>query len=112
MATQPVTTTSRTGTNLTSLAVAANSGGDDWVNTGNELLYIETNGTAITLTLTLAATIDGQSATSKTVSIGANEEWIVGPFPIANYNNTTTGKAAISYSAVTNVKILIFKVGT
>ena len=113
MATLTVNTVNHPGYDITTNAVAADVAGDTWLNTGAQMAAI-TNGdvSSKTVTLVYAATFDGASPTNKTIAIPAGHTAIVGPFNPALYNNATTQKASITYSAVTNVTICVFQPGT
>lgn len=115
MAVQTVSTLNHgAGLNLTTLAVAADAAlSDKWLGTGNEMLFITLGATPITLTLTygVGGTVDGQTLPSKTFSLLANNNYLMGPFPTGLYLDSN-GYVNIGYSAVTNVKILVFTKGT
>jgi len=111
MAQLTIQTIARTGINLTDLAVAADAAGDKWANSGQEFIaVINSGGSAVTVTLNFAATLDGQSATNRTVSVPAGKTMFIGPFPQSLYNDSA-GNAEIDYSAVTSVKVSAFKQG-
>jgi hypothetical protein len=87
---------------------AAAGGGDKFVNTGNELLYIK-NGGGSTITLTLdAQTVAGLTITDPTVSITAGQEKIIGPFD-PRYFTDSSGFLNLSYSAVTSVTVAVIQ---
>ena len=89
-------------------AAAAAVGGDKFVNTGNELLYIK-NGGGSTITLTLdAQTVAGLTITDPTVSVAAGAEKIVGPFD-PRYFTDSSGFLNLSYSAVTSVTVAVIR---
>lgn len=115
MAVQAVQTLNHTaGLNLTSLAVAADGAlSDKWTNTGVEMVYVQVGSTGITLTLTYGTggTIDGKVLPNYTFVLATTTNYMFGPFPTGLYNDGN-GQVTISYTAVTNVKILVFKLGT
>jgi len=74
--------------------IAANqdtaSATDEFVNTGKALLLVEhtnSGGTTATLTISMQKTVDGLTVADRTVSIGAGETHLVGPFPTEYYND-------------------------
>lgn len=110
MAVLTVQETSRAGLNLSG-AVAAAGGGDSFANTGVELLYISNAGVgAITLTLDIQQSVDGQAVTDRTVSIASGARQIVGPFPSAVYNDANS-RMNVGYSGVVSVTVMAFKAG-
>lgn len=89
-------------------ATAAAGGGDKFLNTGNELLYIK-NGGGSPITLTLdAQTVAGLAITDPTVSVAAGAEKIVGPFD-PRYFSDSSGFLNLSYSAVTSVTVAVIQ---
>lgn len=87
---------------------AAAGGGDKFVNTGNELLYIK-NGGGGSITLTLdAQTINGLTITDPTVTVAAGVEKIIGPFD-PRYFTDSSGFLNLSYSAVTSVTVAVIQ---
>lgn len=89
-------------------AAAAAGGGDKFVNTGNELLYIKNGGVgSITLTLD-AQTVAGLTITDPTVAVAAGAEKIVGPFD-PRYFTDATGFLNLTYSGVTSVTVAVIQ---
>jgi hypothetical protein len=110
MATLTVQSTSRSG--LDAAGSAADALGDEWPNTGVEMVLIKNGGgSGITVTLDIKSTVDGAAVTDPTVSIGAGVTKLIGPFPPPYYNDSTTNRAKVSYSGVTSVTVLAFKPG-
>lgn len=113
MASLAVQTSDRAGItwNLTDNATAAGASGDYFANDGSTLLFI-VNGdvadTTLTETLSPTATVDGQAATSRTVTITAGKSYILGPYPTVNYSDVN-GNMNLAYSSVTSLKVLPFK---
>ena len=107
MATLTVTSTDRAGTvSITGIGVAAASGGDAMPNTGNQTVVIKNgSGSSITVTFPLTATLDGQSATSKTVTVTAGSIVEVGPFDPTKYNDGN-GRVNWTYSAYASVTVM------
>lgn len=87
MATEALTRqkTTRDGAqvNLQSVTIAD---GFTFPNDGKTLLYVENTAGALTLTFTIQKTLDGQSTTRAEV-VTASENWVLGPFPPAIYND-------------------------
>jgi hypothetical protein len=110
MATLTAQTTDRTGAEVSLAACAA--GGDEFVNTGNEFIYIE-NGAVAAQTVTIAtpATVDGLAVADRTVEVPAGENWIFGPFPVNTYNDGNA-KVQLTYSAVATLNIAVLKLGS
>ncbi len=98
-----------TGLDSSALFTAAAGGGDTLVNTGREFIYIK-NGDAspITVTFTTAGTHKGLALTDPTVTVGATDEQIIGPFSVGPFNNTS-GQVAVAYTAVTSVTVAVFQ---
>lgn len=94
-------------TGLTPSFVAATGGGDDWINTGREFLYVK-NGDASPMTVTVNSRVLSNYATDVDVevSVPASSEKLIGAFPTQRFNDSTN-KAAISYSAVTSVTVAV-----
>ncbi len=88
------------------------SAADEFVNTGKAFLLADhTNGGGTTATLTIAVqkTVDGLAVADKTITIGAAETHLLGPFPTEYYNDVD-GKVQLAmsggYSDVTYTLIL------
>lgn len=110
MATLAVTPISRAGLDVTGVAADA-ALSDEFPNTGFEFVEIKNGGGApITVTLDIKPTLDGAAVVDPTVSISNGVTKIIGPFPPAFYNDSTTQRAKVSYSAVTSVTIKVFKI--
>ncbi len=108
MATLTVITPTYTGATFSPASAAG--GGDKFVNTGNELLYIK-NGGGSTITLTLDAQPVpgvGLTITDPTVSVTAGQEKIIGPFD-PRYFTDSSGFLNLSYSAVTSVTVAVIQ---
>jgi hypothetical protein len=113
VALQTVHLTSRAGIDLDATAIAADTGlTETWPGTGSEFLYVNNGGaSALTVTLTISATVDGQPVSSKTVSVPAGARWIIGPFPVASYNDSARN-THVSWSTATSVKVAVFRLGS
>ena len=114
MAALTVQTVDRAGFDLLAGDTACAGGGDYFANTGAEFIYIN-NASVGSITLTIAfastATVDGQSATNRTVVLSASEEDLIGPFPTHLYNDAN-GRVQLTYSGVTSLTIAILKLTT
>ena len=94
------------GVNLGPVAAAA--GGDKFVNTGNELLYIK-NGGGSSINLTLdAQAVSGLPITDPVIAVAAGAEKILGPFD-PRYFTDSSGFLNLSYSAVTSVTVAVIQ---
>lgn len=110
MATLTVATVSRAGVDLGAAAAAA--GGDEFVNTGKEILYIkDTAGGGLTLTIATPGTSDGLAVAERTVVIANNEEKLIGPFQPTGLYNDGDGRVQLTYSDVTGVTVAVFNPG-
>lgn len=109
MATQTVQNVTRAGVNPTYASAAV--GGDEFVNTGKELIHIK-NGDSSNMTLTVATqgTVDGQAVADRTVVVPLGGETVLGPFPTSVYNDTNN-KVQLTYSSVTSLTLGILNVG-
>lgn len=109
MADLTVTNLSRAG--ITPTLGAAGAGGDTFTNSDERAFVVVKNGggSAITVTLDILTTVDGQAVTDPTVSVPASGERWIGPFPRNHYNNAQD-KVTITYSSVTSVTVGVFRV--
>ena len=102
-------TVDRTGLNPTFSNCAG--GGDKFVNTGPEFLYVKNGDVASkTVTIAIQSQPDGQTVTPKSVVIPAGEFRIIGPFP-SMYNDAQS-KVNLTYSAVTSLQLAVLKLTT
>lgn len=110
MATLSVIAAVPTGAIMT--PVAAAGGGDQFLNTGREVLYV-LNGDASPVTLTFApgGLPGGLALATYNVVVAAGEERMIGPFPAALYSNPT-GYVTITYSGVTSLEVAVVRVVT
>lgn len=101
-----------TGLQLDALLVAATSGGDD-APTGAGVLLVVKNADSASHTVTLAtpATVDGDLAIAdRAVTVAAGKTEFI---PLTGrYRNPTTGRASITYDAVTSVTVAVIRVAT
>ena len=110
MATLTATALSRAGIDLTGAAATVTTG-DDWINTGAEVLLVKNGDTnPTTLTIAIPATLDGQAVASRTVAVPAGKTYAIGPFPPNIYNVSATGKVSVVASSVTSLTLFLVKV--
>lgn len=110
MATLTVTAVSRAGVAAAPVAATAGAGGDEFENDGRTLVEVVNGGGApITVTLDIKSTVDGGAVTDPTVSVAAGARKRIGPFPTGVYNDTTTGRAKVTFSGVTSVTVEAFR---
>ena len=89
--------------------VAADSGGDVFANTGQELVVIDNqSGAPVTVTFVTPAIVDDLSVPDKLMVVPAGGRRIIGPFPNAFYTNSI-GLLSITYSAVASVFVLVLR---
>lgn len=112
MAVLTVTTISRAGHNVDTIDVAADVAGDSFPNTGDELvIFNNTDAATRVVTFVFQATLDGQAATARTITVPATSgKMIVGPFPTSIYNDSN-GRMNMTYSAVAGLTVMVFKRG-
>ncbi|TVQ64484.1 MAG: hypothetical protein EA379_01315 [Phycisphaerales bacterium] len=91
--------------------VAADAGGDEFVNTGREAVIITNNdSTPKTLTIVTQQTVDGEAVDDKEVVVPPGETHLVGPFPTGIYNRPADSRVELEYSAVTDVTVAIVRI--
>lgn len=89
--------------------VAAAGGGDDCATgAGVELAVKNGSGVSVTVTLATPETFDGDLALAdRAVTVVAGSESSI---PVSDrYRNPSTGRCAITYSAVTTVTVAVFR---
>ncbi len=88
MATEALTRQSagRTGAEV-NLQSVTSADGFTFPNDGHTVLYVENDAGNLALVFTIQETLDGQSAT-RTVTVTASENWVIGPFPPELYNDS------------------------
>lgn len=65
--------------------------GNTFTNDGSRTFIHVVNGsTAMVVTIVTSQTSDGLAVADRTVSVGANEEHFIGPFPVNVYGSTVT----------------------
>ena len=109
MATLTVQQTSLTG--LATTYAAAAGGGDEFPNDGRTMLHVKNGGGAgITVTVNSRVNCSQGYDHDSVSSIGAGAEAMIGPFDLTRFNDTTTNRAAVTYSGVTTVTVAAVKV--
>lgn len=96
MATLVATVPSRTGTDPG--YESCNGDGDDFVNTGSEvLLVLNQDEVSRNVTIITPGTVDGLPVGDRVVAVPAGAHRLIGPFPKQFYNNPATGKVSITW---------------
>ena len=98
------------GQTVTTAAAAA--GGDQFVNTGHEILEVM-NASASPITVTIhqqmPCDLGGVSPTHDlVVSVAAGATDLIGPIDVGHYNDAS-GNVHVAYSAVTSVTVGVFR---
>lgn len=95
---------------ITPSYAAAAAGGDEFPNTGREILHVK-NGSAgsITVTITTPQEIDGVAIADPAVVIVAGAEAVIGPFQPRIFN-ASDGNVDVGYSAAASVTVGVFQV--
>jgi hypothetical protein len=110
MAALPTQTVPLQGLQLDAQLVAATSGGDD-CQTGAGVFLVVKNADASSHTVTLVTpgSVDGDLAVAdRAVVVAAAKTELI---PLApTYRNPTTGRASITYDAVTSVSVAVIRV--
>jgi len=88
---------------------SADGAGDDFPNTGAEFVFVKNGDVAAkNVTIETPRTVDGLVIADRTVTVGAGEEKLIGPFPTATYS-TSGGSVNLTYSDVTSLEIAVLK---
>ena len=97
---------SRAGIALTFNALAG--GGDSFENDGSVfLLFKNASGAPITVTVGIAATVDGQTPAGRAYSVPAGGQLLIEPFPPGQYNDTNK-RVNMTYSTATDLTLALF----
>jgi hypothetical protein len=92
---------------LAAAATAAAVGGDTAEVGARRFLYVNNgSGASITVTLATPGTVSGLAVADPTYAIAAGKAGLI---PLANVFRGSTGRAAITYSAVTTVTVRPFE---
>ena len=106
MATLTATPITRAGIDIA--GVQPGAGGDEFVNTGKELVLINNaSGGSIDVTLDIKSTVDGAAVTDPVVAVADGVTKAFGPFQKSYYNDTTNDRAKVTCSAQTGVTIKV-----
>ncbi len=100
---------SRTAAFDLSGATAADATGNNWVNTGVERLYVKNASVgSITMTHVLGTngTVDGLTPTARTTVITTGQSIILGPWPVAQYNDANS-RMNVTWSGVTTLTVAV-----
>lgn len=110
MAALATTTVPVTGLRFDTLLAAAAGGGDDAeAGAGVYLIAKCTDGTSKNVILAVPELVDGDLViTSRTITVAATTGFSIIPLT-QRYRNPTTGRCAITYSAVTGVTVCVVK---
>ncbi|MDX2681105.1 hypothetical protein [Streptomyces soliscabiei] len=103
-------TTTVVGLTGAAVAYTAAAGGGDTCQTGAGVLLLVKNGDASSHTVTLAtpATVNGLAIADRAIAVAAGAEMAI---PVTNdYRDPSTGRAAITYDAVTSVTVAVVRV--
>lgn len=111
MARSALTVQGVTRSGLTPAFVAANSDGNSFPNDGKTWIHLRNTNAAVTVTVQIPVTVDGQSVSGRTVVVGATTgEKVIGPFPVEKYNQfaADAGSVYVNYSAITGLSVGAF----
>jgi len=101
-------------TGLNPVFVAADVGGDDFVNDGKQFVHIK-NGDVDAMNVTITTNAidcgDGLVLADVVINIPASEERMIGGFPFEIYNDTAAegGKVRLAYDDNTLVTLAVFE---
>lgn len=95
---------------LTPSYAAAAAGGDQFANSGREMIHLK-NGAGVSQTVTTDSQepCDQGFDHDNAVAIPAGEERMIGPFPKSRFDDAS-GKVQLTYSAVASLTIAVIKV--
>ena len=103
-------TTSRTGAKI-NLQSVTTADGFKFPNGGQTLLVVNNDAGALVLNFTIQATVDSEAVSTKDVTVTASEEWIIGPFPQAWYNDAS-GDVIVAVDADLVSGVAVVKMGS
>lgn len=109
-ATQQPKTGSSAPVNLTSLMAAGTLGantGVSFVNTGREVLFVNTAVGGSTCTVAIGTTIEGQAVASITPTLTASAIGVIGPFPADE--NQPGGTIQVTFGTPANVTVALMQ---
>lgn len=95
---------------LTPSYTAAVGDGHKFVNNGDVLIHVK-NGDASSMDVTIQtpAKVQGVDVAEISVTVGASDEEMIGPFPPALFNNSDG--VYVDYSSITSVTVAAIKLG-
>jgi hypothetical protein len=110
MATLSVQTPAAGGTVLTLAAATAGAGGDEFLNTGKEVIVVDNaSGGAITVTFVAQSACNLGTLHDSTWSVAAGAREMHPPVSQAIFNHADTGRVKMTFSAVTSVTVGVMK---
>ncbi len=88
--------------------------GDYFANTGREYLSVyNPEASDLTVSLTIPATLDGQTASAKAVTVPTTKCGLIGPFPTGVYNDSSARVKAtcalVGAGSLANAKLNVLK---
>lgn len=97
-------------TGLNATYASAASGGDEFANTGTEIVHVK-NGSGGSVTVTVATTqeVEGLAVADVSVAIPAGEDRFIGPFRQKTFN-ASDDNVDVTYSSETSVTLAVIKV--
>ena len=97
---------------LTLAAVAAAAGGDEVNNDGTVFLYINNADASSTdVTAVTQIKVDDEDVADKTITVGASDDALFGPFPKETYDDAND-RVKFTYSKVTSLTVQALKLTT
>lgn len=100
------------GLQLDALLAAATSGGDTCqVGIGIVLVVKNADSASHTVTIVTPVTVNGLAIADRAVPVAAGKTELI-PVDRAEYRDPTTGRASITYDAVTSVSVAVIRVAT
>lgn len=112
MATLTVQTidSSDTTTGLSPTYAAADVAGDEFANDGRTFFHVKNGGGGtINITVNSILLCDQGFDHNYVVTLGAGNEAMIGSFGKPRFNNTSTGRTAVTYDVVTSVTVAAIK---
>jgi hypothetical protein len=89
---------------------AANAAGHSLPNSTREFVHVKTGGVPCTVTVRIGSVIvDGLSVADRPITVGANSERMVGPFPHQTYNQADGSGVHLDFDSVVAVTIAAFR---
>lgn len=86
--------------------VAATSGGDAFSPGENTVFWVKNgSGSSVTVTIDVTATVFGLAAPNIAVVVPAGDQAFLGPYPVGEVEQESTGLCDVTYSSVTTVTV-------